>query len=158
MKVKLWWKRVNEDEQVDETYEWDDVRDEESAQDKAQRLFDRFNATLRPHETARVLVKVELLDGSRYARKEHQWDKVSLVTEAGPEGLHDRMRCKVCGITGKRIELGSPPRRDPQYSKEVFARCDTAIAEVKKKEIRAKRIARAKDERLERKRRLGRGK
>src|SRR3954467_5743738 len=67
------------------------------------RLLDRFNATLRPGELPRRLVKIAGCEKSAPKPMPHIWDKASLVTERGG---YDRMRCRACGATGKRYGLG----------------------------------------------------
>jgi hypothetical protein len=75
------------------------------AEEIIRRLMDNFNATLRPGERARRLVKILSFSFVPQAPKPtpHIWDKASLVTERGG---YDRMRCKACGATGKRYGLG----------------------------------------------------
>lgn len=82
----------------------------------AQGLIDYYNDTLRPGEQRRKLLSVEVQDdGTVTAPKplEHDWTKTSLVTEYARGQYFDRMRCRACGITGKRhgvshIKLDAP--------------------------------------------------
>lgn len=141
MKVKIKTRDIDCDKGRWEEYEWDDVHDEESAREKAQQLVDSFNRTLREGEVERVLEEVELIEGQRYAVHEHQWDKTSLVTEAGG---YDRMKCEKCGITGKRYGVGQDGiTRDDKYKKEVYARCDTATRYLRRHEIAKNKRERA---------------
>lgn len=53
-------------------------------------------------------------------KQTHNWDKVSLVTERGG---FDKMKCTICGATGKRFGLGQNGIRvdskfDPKYCKK----------------------------------------
>jgi hypothetical protein len=68
-------------------------------------LLDSFNATLKPKELPRRLVKILSFSFVPVASKPvpHIWDKASLVTE---KGGYDRMRCRACGAKGKRYGLG----------------------------------------------------
>lgn len=68
-------------------------------------LIERFNATLRPREKPRRLVKILSFSFVPQAPKPvpHIWDKASLVTERGG---YDRMKCRACGAKGKRYGLG----------------------------------------------------
>jgi hypothetical protein len=54
---------------------------------------------------------------------EHDWEKTNLVTVSDRSGLYDTMRCKCCGITGKRFGLGPDVRRDPKFKAERYLKC-----------------------------------
>jgi len=58
----------------------------------------RFNSA-DPKDRHRKLIAVSVAS----ATVEHVWEKTSLVTERGG---YDRMRCRLCGATGKRYGLG----------------------------------------------------
>ena len=92
----------------------------------AKAIVARFNCTLRPGEKRRELVEVEILDVVSF--KEHTWKKQNLTTVLDAYGgSHDVMKCKVCGITGKRYGLGPGIALDPKYARsKVYQRCDTA--------------------------------
>ena len=135
----------------EEEEEFADITDAEVAREKAQAIVDRFNATLRKGEVERVLVDVTFAEETRYSRGQHDWDKVSLVTEAGG---FDKMKCKVCGITAKRYGVGGGhPVRDKKYQKDVYARCDTALRYIQREELARKRNDRLKAKKAEYKRR-----
>jgi hypothetical protein len=79
-----------------------------------QGLLDRFNATLRPGELPRRLVRIVSAEATAPKPMQHRWDKVSLVTE---KGGYDRMRCIVCAATGKRYGLGqNGVTPDPKFN------------------------------------------
>lgn len=142
---------TKDSEAWDEEMEFAGITDAELAREKAQEIVDRFKATLRKGEVERVLVDVTFVEELRYSRRHHTWVKVSLVTEAG---MYDRMKCEVCGITAKRYGIGAGhPIRDPKYSADIYARCDTALKHIKREELAKKRNERLKAKRAEYKRR-----
>jgi hypothetical protein len=75
------------------------------AEEIIRRLIENFNATLRPREKPRRLVKILSFSFVPVTPKPtpHIWGKASLVTE---KGGYDRMKCRACGATGKRYGLG----------------------------------------------------
>ncbi|MNO15499.1 hypothetical protein D3C76_51650 [compost metagenome] len=84
-------------------------------------LIDHFNATLHPGERARELVGVEILDGSE-AIKNHVWRKVNAITIVRGGQSYDKVRCELCGITGKRFGL-SGITRDSKYKAKKYIKC-----------------------------------
>jgi hypothetical protein len=90
----------------------------EGAEAWAKQCLANFNATLRPGERHRTLVRVEVVaEGTSL----HQWRKVSLVTE---KGGYDRMECEVCRITGKRYGLGqSGVKVDAKFRAKKYQNC-----------------------------------
>ncbi|MNO23003.1 hypothetical protein D3C76_127940 [compost metagenome] len=87
----------------------------------AQDLIDRFNATLHPGEKARELVSVEIID-TKEAFKNHVWRKVNAVTIVRGGQSYDKVRCELCGITGKRFGL-SDITRDSEYKAKKYIKC-----------------------------------
>jgi hypothetical protein len=100
MKIKFMatYRDASDDTAWTEDYETNDAG---TAEEIIGRLLDNFNATLRPGQAPRRVVKILAVEGS--AQLKHNWDKASLVTE---KGGYDRMRCRVCGAKGKRYGLG----------------------------------------------------
>jgi hypothetical protein len=68
-----------------------------------QECIDRFNATLRPGERARVLITAWELGNNE--GKTHTWFKSSPVTIVKKGQVYDEYTCKVCGAKGKRHGL-----------------------------------------------------
>ena len=96
--IHEWWKE----------YDRPFVTDLKSAKKWASDTVAFFNCTLRPGEKRRKVLEVCLTTDdakadSAYKPLQHEWEKVSLVTEAGG---YDRMRCSRCGVEGKRYGLG----------------------------------------------------
>jgi hypothetical protein len=86
-----------------EDYERPQVRDEASARVAAQQLVDYFNSTLHPKEKPRTLLSVKF--GAGNSLKQHRWDKQNLVTIRRRGLYFDEMKCRDCGVTGKRFGL-----------------------------------------------------
>jgi len=109
---------------------WEDYdKDISDANEWAKNTIAQFNATLRPHEKARKLLDVVVLDESN--KKHHRWVKRTdgmSVNFRG--GLVDLMFCERCGITGKRHGISSTVIIDSKYRKKAFRECHTAIAEM----------------------------
>ena len=97
----------------------------------ARETIDRFNATLKPYEKAREVVRAERLGDSPVA---HHWMKTNLVTIAQRERMYDTYKCIGCGITGKRYGLSEMVALDEEYKAKVYQHCDTAIAHLQKKQ------------------------
>lgn len=83
-------------------------------------LICRFNATLRPGEKAREVVRVRSLEVGFL--KEHNWNKISWNSDK--EGYYV-YQCAACGITGKRhgtIAFITPDRKNTIYCKKISKR------------------------------------
>lgn len=127
---QTWW----------EDFNYPSVRSQQNAEDEANRMIERFNATLRPYEKPRTLLSVAFGEGdseeTKPMRVRHQWEKTNLITVKGRGGnYYDEMRCSNCGITGKRYGLGGVTP-DSQYKAKAFLSCDTAKALLAKREAR----------------------
>ena len=92
----------------------------------AEETIAKFNASLRPGERPRTLVKV-VITGSSDAK--HSWEKTNLVTILRGTRMYDTYKCAVCGITGKRYTLGSPVERDAKFAAKKFAVCKSPAAQ-----------------------------
>lgn len=84
-------------------------------------LLNRFNASLRPGELPRKLVKIVGSKSTPF-KMEHRWEKQNLVTVNDREGMYDRMKCKACEATGKRFGLGHVTL-DKKFDKPKFKIC-----------------------------------
>lgn len=93
-----------------------------------------YNNTLRPGEKRRTLLAVELIE-DELAPVNHAWEKQNLFTRyhIGSARAYDDMKCTRCGVRGKRFGLGENVKRVNPFRPNVYARCDTALAHMKKK-------------------------
>lgn len=85
-------------------------------------LIQRYNDGLRPGEYVRTLERVVVTVEADPATREHDWTKTSLVTVEERGQYFDRMRCKRCGVTGKRFGLDYV-KRDSIYRAKKFEKC-----------------------------------
>lgn len=105
-----------------------DVPDGADALKHWQGIIDRFNADLRGSEP-RTLVQVieEAADPVK-----HDWEKTNLVTIVKSGTSYDTVKCRRCGVTGKRYGIGRGETIDPKWKHERWQRCDTAVAHLVK--------------------------
>lgn len=89
-----------------------------------------FNSTLRPHESRRTFVRVEI--HGDVVPPEHRWVKQTIMTQSRHGRPYDPMHCERCNITGKRYGLSSAVKRDSKFRAKVYARCDTAMLHLAK--------------------------
>lgn len=115
-----------------EPWKEDYVRETEDVEATARGIVEFFNSTLHPGEKPRELVRVEV--HGDVDPQEHAWSKTNLTTLYMRGRPADLIKCQRCGITGKRYWLGGPIHRDSAYRAKVYARCDTTVAHVKKKQ------------------------
>lgn len=105
-----------------------DVRNIEAAQRWSEETIEQFNATLRQHERPRKLIYVfptplEQQDPSVKAR--HTWRKMNLYTHSDRLGNYDIMECSICGVTGKRFNLGEAGVKiDSKFRAKKFQTCN----------------------------------
>lgn len=132
MKFTIRVRSKNSGHEHDETYEKHlKGSDEAAARHWAEETLENFNNTLNPNEEPRELVSVTLHDAD--ATAEHNWTKTSLSGQQDGDGyVHDKMRCKSCGMTAKRFGVNNICI-DRKYMwhnvlKKPFRRCDTAKA------------------------------
>lgn len=83
-----------------------------------------WNSTLRPQDSARVLVAVRVEETADVepVKLEHDWHKTNLVTVESRGQYFDRMECTRCGITGKRYGF-SYIKRDAAFKAKKYERC-----------------------------------
>ena len=120
MKFKLQWKDVGGTRAFWETHEEDTT----DPQKWSEGIIEWYNSTLRPHETARELLAVEILD--QISIKDHKWSKQNITTLTSPQGLYDSVKCERCGVVARRYGLTRIVRQTP-YRAKKFERCDSAM-------------------------------
>ena len=127
MKFKIIVGRRQEDQFWEETYE----KNVEDPQVWAEQAINRFNSNLRPGETERVLLSVEVVDN--HSVKNHTWNKVNLVTITGKLGTcYDALKCSKCGITAKRFGIDRVILDSKFKRIKAYQRCDTSLTHIKK--------------------------
>ncbi len=104
---------------------WAEEYEKDTADPKkwARDTVDWFNSTRRHGERARILVSVQKLSGWE---REHDWQKINLVTISDRRGIYDVVACRRCGVMGKRYGLSGSVTRDPKFKAKVYQRCDMA--------------------------------
>lgn len=116
----------------EEDYDYPEVETAEQARQTAEAMISNWNATLRPFDKPRELVSVEFEEEESDV---HNWEKQNLYTVMDKRlGHHDVMRCKSCGVTGKRFGLGTQVKLDAKYRAKAYQTCTGAksFLEVKK--------------------------
>lgn len=103
-----------------EDYDKPDIETLEEAEAWADETIARFNNTLRPHEKARKVIRVEMLGDS----EEHDWERTNPYTLISKhKGNYDAFRCSKCGITGRRYGLNTSISRDREFSADGYGSC-----------------------------------
>jgi hypothetical protein len=125
MKIRIKVRNVVTGREWTEDYDKNGIGDNggnvQQAEDWAFQLIKRFNETCRPGEYHRELLSTELLGTSTL---QHDWYKRTDGMSVNFKGrLVDLFECRKCGITGKRLSLGSSIRRDSKYRGKKFESC-----------------------------------
>ena len=119
----------------------------EEAKVWAKETIAMFNRTLRPHEIERTVVRVEELKEVTESMAEassHDWEKTNLVTIINEYfGSHDTVKCRICGITGKRFGLGLNVARDREFKAPGYGRCDNAVKLLERRAARREKAKKA---------------
>lgn len=117
MKFKILVKDKN-----DEWWEEYDINlNEDEVQRQAERIVESFNASLRPGESPRKLLKVEILTKKN---TQHEWTKRMDGMSVKFRGITvDLMYCEKCRITGKRSGLNYIIKRDSKYKAKKYSDC-----------------------------------
>lgn len=135
MKIKMKVLIINTGRENEEEY---DINNDLDPTEYAQNLINNFNNTLRPNESPRKLMSVEVIQQHSPVTSQHDWEKTNLVTLNGRKGLHDILKCSKCGITSKRYGFSSIVR-DVEYGAKAFDTCEGAITHMKKLKERRER-------------------
>lgn len=133
MKIKIHVKQVNTGAVWAEEY---DIKNNESPEKYARNLLEKFNNTLRPNESPRELVGVEVLEEDSDVVIKHDWEKQNAVTIMRGNRLYDAYKCNICGVTGKRYGLSAVVERDSGFKGKVYETCSTAMAQMRKNKER----------------------
>jgi len=134
MDIEIHVLNINTNDILVEKYQIDS---EENAQKWAENLVDNFNRTLRPYESPRKLIKVEIVDDSAMLSS-HKWEKQNLVAIIKGNTNYDEYKCKICGVTGKRKGLSSYIRHDSKYQAKCYDHCETALKQMAKNKERGR--------------------
>lgn len=104
-----WWEDYNKD--IIDPQKW------------AEETIKNFNSALRPCESYRTLLAVEIIDKNN--DEHHKWIKCTNGMSINFHGsLVDLMYCERCGITGKRYGLQSVVKIDSKFRKKIFQKCN----------------------------------
>lgn len=103
-----------------ETYDKEEVVDEVTAREFAEKTLAYFNATLHRGELPRVFTgQVELLGEGT---KMHRWRKLNIITQSDQHGNFDLLKCERCGAKARRYGLAHIKRTKP-YDGKKYATC-----------------------------------
>lgn len=104
MRFVITVRHKDDEESWDEDFDKPHVQSLEEAHVWAAQTVQRFNDSLRYKEKARVLLDVKL--DIQPESEVHDFEKVNIVTILDSRlGTFDILRCKFCGVTGKRFGL-----------------------------------------------------
>jgi hypothetical protein len=134
MKIKMQTRVIESGYVLNEEY---DIENGKNPEKFANDLINNFNNTLRHNESPRELVSVEVIEQHSIVLHDHSWEKQNGVTiMARGGGSYDIVRCKRCGVTGKRYGIGGTPIRDSIFKGKCYAKCETALDQIQKNKQR----------------------
>lgn len=87
------------------------VNENVTSKEHAQMIINDFNSSLKPKESARVLMSVTEVKKNS-AKMYHIWEKQNFFTASGG---YDIYKCFHCGATGKRIGLNRGITPDDKF-------------------------------------------
>lgn len=127
-----WWEEFN----------YHQVVDQATAEGAAADMIAKYNNTMCPGDSPRTLLSVVFAETGT-AHQHHDWRKQNLMTIASTKRVaaHDAMKCRNCGITGKRFGL-TGTTRDAEFKAKAFEYCDTAKDLLAKRRERQSSIGR----------------
>lgn len=128
MKIKMTVKMINTGNIFDEEY---DIENTNIPQEYVNQLISNFNRTLRPMESPRELVNVEIIENESEVIYKHAFVKQNLYTISSNNGTYDIVKCERCGVTGKRYGLTNI-KRDAKYKAKIYDTCNGAIKQIEK--------------------------
>jgi hypothetical protein len=134
MKIKMQTKVIESGYVLNEEY---DIENGKNPEKFANDLINNFNNTLRPSESPRELVSVEVIEEHSIVLHDHSWEKqnsVTIMLRGG--GCYDIMRCKRCGVSGKRYGISGEIIRDSIFKGKCYDKCETALDQIQKNKQR----------------------
>ncbi len=70
-------------------------------------------------------------------KESHSWEKTNLATIIQGGRVYDKMKCTVCGITGKRHGVEQSINRDSKFKPKVYDDCALAVAHLAKRRFKS---------------------
>lgn len=117
-----------------------EILDGADPQERWEEIIERFNSTLKQGERPRKFIGLVSTDFSE--PKKHTWEKQNLFTIVKGGLVYDIMKCRSCGITGKRYGLSEATKIDSKFRAKVYLQCDTAKTHLAKKKLTNSRAVR----------------
>ena len=127
MRFQFTWVAERYPDPITETYNEPDVVDQATAEKSASAMIAGYNQgeVLRygpGNKGVRQIVSVKFLGDDD--EKQHDWEKVNLVTRMGDgHGARDKWRCKVCGCEALRYGVSSTFKRIGEWRSSRFKHC-----------------------------------
>ena len=122
MKFRIKVKRLDDGHEWWESYE----EDTPDPQKWAEEIVAWFNSALKPNESGRKLLCVEVVGDCKNVEL-LAWEKdIKGMSVYFRGSCVDIMYCKRCGITGKKFGLSGNIKIDSKFKKKVFRKCNTA--------------------------------
>lgn len=132
MKIKMTEKIINTGLVISEEY---DIENDKNPEEFASNSIKFFNNTLRPNESPRELISVEVIEEHSTVLHDHIWEKQNAFTITNKRNCYDILKCKRCGVTAKRYGIGNNIGRDGIYKAKCYAKCETALAQMEKNRL-----------------------
>jgi len=124
-KIRITFKSLDTGKDWTEDYDKPGIGDNGNrgqAEDWAFKLIEWFNSTCKPGESHRELIATKLIGESR---QQHDWYKrTDGMSVQFRGGLVDVFECRKCGVTGKKMGLGTRVKRDHKFRANKYAVCN----------------------------------